>query len=270
VRALSEQFVGEDNRYTIPGLRHPSTPRSSTRPAATAFRDLKNITGTDYATRGFGGVLRDPGGRSRAWRGWSCASGRGRTRRPWPRALQPAPAQAADPRRLGARGGGLAFQPETGYAVLAGLRERRGFDPRRKCAATPTSTSSAPFQDEWLRGGPVRRWVPRGYADRPVYIFETGGSTGVPKVPHQRRGLPHRLLDVQRDAARRVLPQGRGLAAPRPLRPPPLRLAVEHLCQVRGGICFMVDLDPRWVIKLVKAGDMATMESTSSTSSTRA
>ena len=33
----------------------------------------------------------------------------------------------------------------------------------------------------WLRGGPVRRWVPKGYADRPVYTFETGGSTGVPK-----------------------------------------------------------------------------------------
>jgi hypothetical protein len=29
---------------------------------------------------------------------------------------------------------------------------------------------------------------------------------------------------------------------------------VEHLCQHRGGICFMVDLDPRWVIKLLKAG----------------
>jgi len=28
---------------------------------------------------------------------------------------------------------------------------------------------------------PVRRWVPRGYDGRPVYNFETGGSTGVPK-----------------------------------------------------------------------------------------
>ena len=37
------------------------------------------------------------------------------------------------------------------------------------------------FQDEWLRGGPVRRWVPKAYADRPIYTFETGGSTGVPK-----------------------------------------------------------------------------------------
>ncbi|HEV8204244.1 MAG TPA: hypothetical protein VGP98_08405, partial [Pyrinomonadaceae bacterium] len=29
---------------------------------------------------------------------------------------------------------------------------------------------------------------------------------------------------------------------------------VEHLAQHRGGICFMVDLDPRWVLKLIKMG----------------
>jgi hypothetical protein len=31
-------------------------------------------------------------------------------------------------------------------------------------------------------------------------------------------------------------------------------LSVEHLAQYRGGICFCVDLDPRWVIKLIKKG----------------
>jgi hypothetical protein len=45
-----------------------------------------------------------------------------------------------------------------------------------------------------------------------------------------------------------------------PSGPRRLRLSIEHLCQHRGGICFMVDLDPRWVVKLVKAGDMAQME----------
>jgi hypothetical protein len=41
-----------------------------------------------------------------------------------------------------------------------------------------------------------------------------------------------------------------------PSGPRRLRLAVEHLCQVRGGICFCVDLDPRWVVKLLKKGKM--------------
>jgi hypothetical protein len=41
-----------------------------------------------------------------------------------------------------------------------------------------------------------------------------------------------------------------------PSGPRRLRLAVEHLAQHRGGICFCVDLDPRWVIKLIKRGWM--------------
>ena len=35
-----------------------------------------------------------------------------------------------------------------------------------------------------------------------------------------------------------------------------IEIAVEHLAQYRGGICFCVDLDPRWVIKLIKKGWM--------------
>ena len=45
-----------------------------------------------------------------------------------------------------------------------------------------------------------------------------------------------------------------------PSGPRRLRLAVEHLAQYRGGICFCVDLDPRWVIKLIKKGWMEHLE----------
>ena len=45
-----------------------------------------------------------------------------------------------------------------------------------------------------------------------------------------------------------------------PSGPRRLRLAVEHLAQHRGGICFCVDLDPRWVIKLIKARQMDQVE----------
>ena len=52
------------------------------------------------------------------------------------------------------------------------LKEIRGFDDLKKFPL---------FEDEWLRGGPVRRWVPKALADKPIYVFETGGTTGVPK-----------------------------------------------------------------------------------------
>ena len=61
------------------------------------------------------------------------------------------------------------------------------------------------FEDEWLRGGPVRRWVPKAYADKPIYVFETGGSTGVPKSRINIEDFRIDYENVQRDAARRAL-----------------------------------------------------------------
>jgi hypothetical protein len=40
-----------------------------------------------------------------------------------------------------------------------------------------------------------------------------------------------------------------------PTGPRRLRLAIEHLANVRGGSCYHVDLDPRWVKKLVDNGE---------------
>src|SRR3989304_3785937 len=52
------------------------------------------------------------------------------------------------------------------------LKEIQGFDDLKKFPL---------FQDDWLRGGPVRRWVPRALWNKPTYVFETGGTTGIPK-----------------------------------------------------------------------------------------
>ena len=60
VRAVSEQFVGEDNRYTIDGYAVLDAAASYKRGRARFAVNLKNITGTEYATRGFGGVSAIP------------------------------------------------------------------------------------------------------------------------------------------------------------------------------------------------------------------
>jgi hypothetical protein len=100
----------------------------------------------------------------------------------------------------------------------------------------------------------VRRWVPKAYADKPVYVFETGGSTGVPK---SRISIEDFRIDYETFSATlpsKAFPPGSDWLMLGPSGPRRLRLAVEHLAQYRGGICFMLDLDPRWVIKLLKAG----------------
>ena len=61
LRALSEQFVGEDNRFRIPAYTTLDAALFYKKGRARFALNLKNLTGTDYATRGFGGVSAIPG-----------------------------------------------------------------------------------------------------------------------------------------------------------------------------------------------------------------
>jgi len=152
------------------------------------------------------------------------------------------------------------FSPETGTPFWLDFVKRAGFDPLTAIRGYDDLGRFGPFQDEWLRGGRVRRWVPRGCAGRPVYVFETGGSTGVPK---SRISVDDFRIDYEAFSTTlpdEFFPKGADWLHVGPSGPRRLRLAVEHLAQHRGGICFMVDLDPRWVIKLIKMGEMAMME----------
>jgi hypothetical protein len=106
----------------------------------------------------------------------------------------------------------------------------------------------------------VRRWVPKAYANKPIYTFETGGSTGVPK---SRININDFRIDYEMFSDTlpdEHFPKGSDWLMVGPSGPRRLRLAVEHLAQHRGGISFCVDLDPRWVIKLIKARQMDQME----------
>ncbi len=152
------------------------------------------------------------------------------------------------------------FSPETGAPFWLEWARQAGFDPRKEVRGYADLDRFGAFEDDWLRGGPVRRWVPKGLAGRPVFTFETGGSTGVPK---SRISVEDFRIDYEQFSATlpdQHFPRGADWLHIGPSGPRRLRLAVEHLCQYRGGICFMVDLDPRWVIKLVKWGEMAMME----------
>jgi phenylacetate-coenzyme A ligase PaaK-like adenylate-forming protein len=146
------------------------------------------------------------------------------------------------------------FNPETGCPFWLNFAKTLNWDPRREIRTYDDLDRFGFFEDEWLRGGPVRRWVPKGLAGRPVSVFETGGSTGVPK---SRISIDDFRIDYEQFSEtlpEEAFPKGADWISVGPTGPRRLRLAVEHLAQYRGGICFMVDLDPRWVIKLIKRG----------------
>ena len=146
------------------------------------------------------------------------------------------------------------FSPETGTPFWLEYAETLDFDPREKIGSYDDLKLLGHFEDEWLRGGPVRRWVPKGYTDQPVYVFETGGSTGVPKTRISIRDFQIDYEMFSETLPNESFPPGSDWLMLGPSGPRRLRLAVEYLAQHRGGICFLVDLDPRWVNKLIQYG----------------
>jgi hypothetical protein len=146
------------------------------------------------------------------------------------------------------------FDPATGCPFWLERAKGFDFDPLTDVSGFADLDRFGPFQDEWLRGGPVRRWVPRGYATRPVSVFETGGTTGVPKTRINIEDFRTDYELFSDTLPDEFFPRGANWLMLGPSGPRRLRLAIEHLAQHRGGICFMVDLDPRWVIKLIQKG----------------
>lgn len=152
------------------------------------------------------------------------------------------------------------FSDDTGSPFWLEKKSELNFDPLKDVKSFDDLKKFPEFEDEWLRGGPIRRWVPKGHSGKPVYVFETGGTTGVPK---SRMVIEDHWKDYElfsETLPDEYFPKGANWLMLGPSGPRRLRLAVEHLAQHRDGICFCIDLDPRWVVKLIKKGWMDHLE----------
>lgn len=142
------------------------------------------------------------------------------------------------------------FSPETGcpfWLEWAG----RNFDPRAEVKSFADMVKFPHFEDEWLRDLQPEVWVPAQFKGHPFNIFETGGTTGMPK---QRIGWEDYKIDYS-DFSEKIadehFPRGGAWLMMGPTGPRRLRLSIEHLAHVRGSSCYFIDLDPRWVKKLI-------------------
>ena len=152
------------------------------------------------------------------------------------------------------------FDPETGCPFWLEWAEKQDWDPRVEVRGFSDLAARFPhFQDEWLRDLQPEVWVPKPYKGRPFNIFETGGTTGMPK---QRIGWEDYKIDYSEFSETlndEHFPRNHYWLMVGPTGPRRLRLAIEHLANIRGCSCYFVDLDPRWVKKLIaeKQGDQA-------------
>ncbi|MEW4488536.1 hypothetical protein AB1L42_10670 [Thalassoglobus sp. JC818] len=150
----------------------------------------------------------------------------------------------------------LHFDPELGAPYWLEKAKELDFNPLTDVKCFDDLKKFPLFEDDALRGGPVQRFLPKKWHGDHKYTFETGGTTGVPK---SRCVVRDHFIDYEefsKTLSDEDFPPGSNWLMLGPSGPRRLRLAVEHLCQVRGGICFCVDLDPRWVVKLLKKGDV--------------
>lgn len=150
------------------------------------------------------------------------------------------------------------FSPETGTPFWLRWAERAGWSPGDEVRGYADLLRFPPFDKAWLRDAPHADWIPRALAGQPFRVFETGGTTG---FPTQRISWRDHLDDYAWFAGHLPddgFPRGASWLILGPTGPRRLRLTMEHLANVRGGIAYHVDLDPRWVRRLLAEGDGAT------------
>jgi phenylacetate-coenzyme A ligase PaaK-like adenylate-forming protein len=145
------------------------------------------------------------------------------------------------------------FSPDTGSQFWLEWAAKAGWNPASEVKCFADLQRFPHFQDEWLRDLQPEVWVPKKLKSRPFNIFETGGTTGMPK---QRIGWDDYKTDYEEFSGKisdAHFPRGASWLMVGPTGPRRLRLAIEHLANFRGSSCYFIDLDPRWVKRVIAA-----------------
>ena len=153
------------------------------------------------------------------------------------------------------------FDPATGSPFWLEYAKKLGWDPRKEVRRI-----QRPLALSRVRGRVAARRS-RAALDPERVCRQAGVScsrpAAQPAFPKTRVAFDDFRTDYELFSATlpdEYFPKGANWLMLGPSGPRRLRLAVEHLAQFRGGISFCVDLDPRWVIKLIKKGWMEHLE----------
>lgn len=148
------------------------------------------------------------------------------------------------------------FDPETGSPFWLRRAQSLDFDPRTDVKSWDDLKLFPNVVNE-LRDVVVEDLIPRGYGPEPdvAYIIESGGTTGAPKtIPILREWWDLSVAHAVRCREAQGEPRNTGTLALQPSGP---HLGGQHwrrVSQARGNMTFAVDMDPRWVKKLISGG----------------
>ncbi len=151
------------------------------------------------------------------------------------------------------------FSPETGSPFWLRKARTLDFDPRAD-VRTFADLSLFPNVAAELRDVRAEDLIPRGYGDRPgvVGCYESGGTTGAPKRVVLLADWMTRLMAWTRaNLAVHGFEPGRGWLGIVPTGPHFVGEYFRRSAAACGAAGFSVDLDPRWVKKLIAQGRVA-------------
>lgn len=148
------------------------------------------------------------------------------------------------------------FDPGTGSPFWLARAKTLDFDPLTDVKGIDDLALFPNVCDE-LRDVRVEDLIPRGYGERPDIcgIFESGGTTGRPKRIVLLRDwfrTSQERLGAALDA--HGVPTGVNWLTMFPTGPHVGGYAYTRLARERGGRAFSIDMDPRWVKRLIAAG----------------
>ncbi|MFE3485313.1 phenazine biosynthesis protein [Streptomyces griseus] len=145
------------------------------------------------------------------------------------------------------------FGAETGSPFWLGKLAGLGFDPVTDVRGLADLTRFPDVSAE-LRSVPAQDLIPRGLSDRPFRVYDSGGTTGSPKriVDSGYRSLVTEWAR-ERLIANGVPADGNWLHLG-PGGPHVIGFDTARYAALGGGVFYTVDLDPRWVKRLLSQG----------------
>jgi acyl-coenzyme A synthetase/AMP-(fatty) acid ligase len=148
------------------------------------------------------------------------------------------------------------FNPETGSAYWLHRAKTLDFDPRADVKSVEDLALFPNIVNE-LRDVRVEDLIPRGYGANPgiVGVYDSGGTTGAPKrVVVLREWWDRHMVWANASLDAHGLPRAVNWLAVTPSGPHIFGEIATRFAVDRGGIRFSVDMDPRWVKRLLAAG----------------
>lgn len=145
------------------------------------------------------------------------------------------------------------FSPETGSTFWLERAKTLDFDPRAD-VKTHADLSLFPNVAPELRNVRAEELIPRGYGSTPNLIgfYESGGTTGVPKrIVLMSDWLERMVSWSNAHLDRHDIPRGINWLGIIPSGPHVVAALFHRHARTHGTHGFTVDLDPRWVKKLI-------------------